>query len=217
MKAYRIYTKISHDLIPDYVFGGSILDIGADLGFNQINCRHSKRFLEANKNGNYLGIEIKRRDKPLLNIIETDIFKWRNTKKYDLILAIELIEHIQFRDWVKLFNKLKNWVAINGYLVITTPANESLEKYLQNHEKTILGVYPFSNYYQTHVVFGITKKVIRYFLPNAKINTYYRKSNRIADESWFRTIARFFKRILILDSRVFPQKFSYIVIWCNEK
>ena len=216
MLPYRLYTKQLHDLIPDYVFGESLLDIGADLGANQLGSRHRKKFITLSNNGAYLGIDIKQRELPLLKIIEQDIFTWKTDRKFDTILMVEVIEHIQFRDWVKLFEKVKSLLNPNGYLYLSTPANEKLQNYLKNAEKTILGEDNYSDYYQCHVVFGITKKVIRYFLPNAKIGTYYRKRWK-QGHGKIMSFARIVKRIITLDITVIPYKFSYIVVWRKEK
>jgi len=216
-------TEIYYDSIPDYVFGKTILDIGSGDGSSQLNSVHKDKFLLAD----YFGLDIRANilDNKM-NIIHGDIvdFEFQKEQVWDTILAIAVVEHIPFSEWELLFEKLRSWVAPNGYLVVMTPSAEKLDKYIHSkdyssHKNNPL--YGLNSPSNCHVVFDITPKILRFVMPNAKVKelrcSVFDIPFREEGESvWWATL-RLVKRIITLHPyiRKIGKKKHLLAIWKN--
>lgn len=191
-----------YDDIPLKYIGGNILEIGVS----------EERLLKSKlgnkiKEGNYLGIDINAKDGENLSIIKADIIDYELKGNYDTILVIEVLEHIHFCYWKPVINKLKENLSANGYMIVSTPYNETLKKYIRS------SYYEVTNKHLVHTVFSIDKKVMRYFFPGCEI--------KIVKSIWWRqdgaglvwSILRFIKRYLFESS---PIRKSIMVFWKKE-
>jgi len=187
---------VQYDDIPIHYIGQTILEIGVN----------EKRLLQSKlapkiKEANYLGIDIKLRTKPKLETIEADIIDYKINGTYDTILAIEILEHIPFCHWNSLINKLKQALNENGSLIISTPYKQKLEDYIYSVP---------NDPYQIHTIFGVNKKIMKYYFPNCKI--------KIISTFWWRqdntnliyASLRFLKRLLF---GISPIKRNIMVFW----
>ena len=114
-----------YDLIPEEIIinAKNILDIGIGDLSTQLMSKYKNIFLS----DKYTGIDNRSEISTNLKYKNIDILDFETTKKYDLVICIEIIEHVQFRDWEKLFNKLKSLISENGYLFITTPYKQEFD------------------------------------------------------------------------------------------
>jgi trans-aconitate methyltransferase len=197
-----------YDQIPDELLNGRICEVGAGSGENQLWSRHKDRFLELNREGNYIGIDIADRKKTELNIQQIDVLEWTPEEKFDTVIAIELIEHIQFREWSELFEVLKSLVRPGGVLYLSTPYNQRLENYIQSYENQTQGD-PF----QVHVTFGITESILRHFLPGVKCIVKKRYNFREEGESFAWALARCLKRVVTRHPYAKPSMVKLFAIW----
>ncbi len=194
--------KFTHryDIIPPEVLMDPILEIGSGEGIRQVNCLHKKFFL----NADYLGIDILKPEFPELNIIEGDIITFIPDRrfKFNTVLMVGSLEHIALNHWSFVCNKLKVLCKENGNIVLYVPYKESINKFYQGVED--------------HLVFGITKELMRYFFPGAKIKVIYDQMLKEYNESFFWGIARWIKRLLTLDKKIFkifPKRVGLLIIW----
>jgi len=200
-----------YDCIPDECLSGYILDLGASLGINQLGSKHKEKFLLAVREDRYTGIEAFMPLEPLLPITEGNIMEYQPDRKFDLILLMDVIEHIQFRDWFILFPRLKEWLQPNGILILTTPYKESITGYLHHQ-----------GYYSCHVVFNISRDIISRFLPGARFeNSQYMQKRiiwRDKDESHLWALMRFIKRRLTghRHGRILKRRKRLNVFWKKE-
>ena len=152
--------------IPERVFTDKknplILELGCGNGKRQLTSVYAKYFQT-----NYLGLDIFKFDSEL-NIKQIDIMDYSFEKNsIDILLAFEILEHIPLRDWNYLTNKMKECIRPNGYIVITTPYKEQLEKYCYDTLEN-------RRYFQIHNVHNITKGMLEYFFQNSKKNRLLR-------------------------------------------
>lgn len=197
-----------YDQIPDDLLNGRVCEVGAGSGENQLWSRHKDRFLDLSRDGNYVGIDIADRKKTELNIQQIDILDWTPEEKFDTVLAIELIEHIQFREWDNMFEVMKSLVKPGGVLYLSTPYDQRLEMYIHSYESQTQGD-PF----QMHVTFGITESVLRHFLPSAKCIVQKRYAFRAEGESFAWALARYIKRIVTRNPLAKPTRIKLVAIW----
>ena len=144
-----------YDQIPDYCLqdANSILDVGSMNGLSALLSRHREHFLNAEARNMYQGVDIQQYPRLFLEpILTCDILDFETGKKYDLVLALHVVEHIAFENWPRLFDILHGLVAPGGYLVVATPHKEN--------EKEAPPV---------HVVFDIRKELLSSFMPHATI------------------------------------------------
>lgn len=208
---------LRYDVVPKELFSGNILEIGARNGEAQLCSRHRKAFLRANREARYLGLDILRPQSPELTIIPLDFFDYdQDGQTYDLVLMLEVIEHISLRDWPLLFQKVKSCLRPNGKLFLTTPSNESakhLTEYLPLFKLEPMG---------GHVVYSITPEMVRLFLPNAKFRIIRKRYPfKTETESWFRALARFMKRVLLHQPLAFVwlklELNALVVLWTKPE
>jgi len=181
-----------YDQIPDHLIRGSVFEVGARYGEGQLGSRHRERFIEKSRDGSYYGIDvIPVPEECLLNISQTDFFDMATSEKFDTILALEVMEHLSFRDWSKFINKIRDVLKPHGYLFITVPYNEPTERvslYIDSFDAESFG---------GHVTFGITPDVIRLWLQGAKCRIKrHRVHWREEGENHLRAVARFVKRVV---------------------
>jgi len=208
---------LRYDMIPRKLFSGNILEIGARNGEAQLCSRHRDAFLQSSKEARYLGLDILRPDSPELMIIPLDFLDYdRDDQTYDLVLMLEVIEHISLRNWPLLFQKTKSCLRPNGKLFLTTPFNESakhLKEYLPLFKLEPMG---------GHVVYSITPDMIRLFLPNAKCRIIRKRFPfKTSNECWLRALARFIKRVLLHQPLAFNwlklELNALVVLWTKPK
>lgn len=193
-------TSYWYNLIPDEIITDkSILDIGANNGLLQLGSRHKDKFLL----NDYLGIDVNPPETVHLPIIQADLFNFKPEKLYDLVICIEVLEHIALRDWSLAFKKLKSFTKKDGCLFITVPHNQHMNSYLHKMAKL--------PYHQKHVVFGITERTVHFFLNNADIHTVKHPSLwREPNEGYIKPTLRLIKRFL---TRHHYFKHGIVAIW----
>lgn len=174
-----IYNAIDIDLI-----GKKVLEIGCS-DENILNSKLSDRIMKAD----YTGIDMMNKCK-VLSVIKADIINYELTEKYDTILMIEVLEHIHLRNWEPLLKKLKNALTTGGNLIVSVPAKQKMNRYLQ---------YWNTNYWEIHTIFNIDKKILRFFFPEKTVKikfvrlVIFNQDNK----SILWAVGRFIKRILI--------------------
>jgi hypothetical protein len=179
-----------YDQIPDSLFQGELLEIGARYGEGQLASRHRERFIEKSRDGSYWGIDLLLRQSPL-RIIQMDFLEMKTTKRFDTVLAIEVLEHISLCHWSRFIHKMVDMLRPSGHLFLTMPFNESTNSVIEqlNH----CGDKPFDG----HVTYGITPRLIEVWLQGA---TFKRKRHRVYwredGESLLWAIGRAIKRIV---------------------
>ena len=98
-----------------------ILDIG---------CGDSRiiELLDGKING-YIGVDLiaeqikaNQEKYPEFNFMNGDILNINLSGEYDLIILIAFIEHLSYEENIILFNKLKPYLAVDGSIILTTPA-----------------------------------------------------------------------------------------------
>lgn len=70
---------------------------------------------------------------PSLNILSGDskfLLEKKFQKNYDLIVSSEVIEHVEQKDKSNFAKNIYDLLKDNGYLIISTPRKEALDKYL---------------------------------------------------------------------------------------
>ena len=220
MKLEEQYLKVSgigrdskrYDIIPDECFEGAILDLGCSLGINQLNSRHKERFQKAVSEGRYTGVEAYIPLEPMLPVVRSDIMNYVPDKTFDTILLMDVIEHIQFRDWFVLFPRLKEWLNVGGVIVMTTPYNEDISDY-----------YYHKGYLSCHVVFNIKNDLILHFLPNAEFHRSFYVQKRLiwrdSGESHVRAFLRFVKRRITKHphGRILKRRHRLSILWKKDK
>ena len=123
-------------------------------------------FVSKAEDGSYTGIDKVHQGSPL-RIQQCDIFDLGETTKYDTVLCFEIIEHICYRDWPLLFDKLRSLVKPNGQLILTYPHKQKIEEYPVENVKQ-------HDYYIRTVVFGLSKGLLSQWLPGSKHKTLQR-------------------------------------------
>ena len=209
------YAVARYNMIPDDYFDGYILEIGARTGKMQLESRHRGKFMTANEQGRYLGIDISPQENTSLRVVELNFLDMDSESKFDTIIASEVLEHIAFRDWPKAFSLMKRMLRPGGKLFITTPHNEQLEDYIKYYHSQTGG-----EYFQAHVTFGITRKVMNHFLPGSRcevlrVGSPIRERNEFFGKVLIRTIYRIIKRHPYA-WRWIPHANSLIVYWTKK-
>lgn len=112
--------------IPKHILQGekSILEFGCATGLNQIIGVHRSFFIENNKAGRYLGIDLGQYDEKYLNIELGDIRTFGTDSKFDVVIALHVLEHIEFEEWTRVIPRLCSFLKNGGWLIIGTPDSE---------------------------------------------------------------------------------------------
>ena len=128
-----------------------ILEIGCGNGANQIGSIHHRFFEENAELGNYTGVDLGfYRYKYLKNIVHDDIRTMELSSKYDVVLAIHVLEHIPIEDWSGIAETLIGCLKPDGVLLVGTPLKETEE----------FAISPY------HVVLGIDEEMLLKYFPN---------------------------------------------------
>ena len=154
-----VETGNHYEDIPGYIFASSdsILDIGNCGGVNFCFSHHASHLERCQ----YLGIDIEPPEQSPLPTITADVLQWDNTEQYDLVIALHIVEHIDFNEWEDLFKRLKSWTR--KYLVIGVPYKES-----QRHG----WMYEGPPEPHKHKVYQISKGMLSKFLPDARFHVH---------------------------------------------
>lgn len=149
------YHSLHYDDIPESLLTGkkTILEFGSSNGLNQLISRHREFFIENNKAGRYTGFDIRNFKDVYLNIKRGDIRTYEPDCRYDLVLALHVLEHISLDLWEKVIQHLRAAVALNGALIIGVPNKEPQP----DHKNT------------NHKVFNITPSMLLEYIPNSEI------------------------------------------------
>ena len=186
--------------IPDDLLQGqkNILEFGCAIGLNQIISRHREFFINNNREGHYLGVDLEPYQEKYLNIIVGDIRDFKTEKKYDVVIALHVLEHIELSYWNETIQRLKSFVAQNGVLLIGTPNEE-----------------PDDND-EYHCVFNITVDMLKHYITGAdvlKIKKPFAFAEDGASFSW--ALVRYIKRRITHHPIVRPYH-RLLAIWKNE-
>lgn len=143
------YGEIPYRCIRD---AKSILDVGSSDGsMAKFSC-YGPIFDRVNDAGNYLGLDIQEFEHTYYHIIKKDLRDFTAKRKYDLVIASHIIEHIEIEEWQSLFHKLFGCVAEGGYLLVNVPFRQRKRVYNCECEP------------MNHKVYGIDKKLLESFL-----------------------------------------------------
>ena len=185
------------DIPPLMLKNKRILEVGSGYGKNQLLSRHKDIFL----NADYIGYDLLLQQKPLLNIVESDI---RNVEfereEFDVILFMHCVEHIPIEDWAKLFDRLVYALRVGGWFVIAAPYNENSRRPCD----------------PGHIVFDINENMLSSYLPRIRM---YRSSIRYPRYLGVRKLIWWLRRFLRGD-RVVPLgvlRRSFIAFWRKER
>ena len=184
------------DIPPSMLKNKRILEVGSGYGKNQLLSRHRDIFLHAD----YIGYDLFLQQKPLLNIVASDIRNVEFEKEsFDVILIMHCIEHIPIEDWAKLLDKLVCALRVGGWFVIAAPYNESEKR-------------PYDS---RHIVFDINENMLAAYFPRIRLyrsSIYYPRYTGVRKLIWWSR--RFFR-----GDRVVPLgilRMSFIGFWKKE-
>ena len=181
-KWYRISPQHYND-VPDDIMQGDlkVLEFGSATGINQLASRHRDFFVRNNAAGRYLGIDTRMYCEQYLNIEQGDIRIFDTGEKFNIVLALHVMEHIEIHHWRRVFAKLGRMLVDGGLLIVGVPCDECAEE-ASNEE---------------HVVFNITRELLEQYLPGADIREIhnYRFHEDGARFRW--ALVRFVKRWLL--------------------
>lgn len=151
--------------IPEELLQGEkkIIEFGPATGLNQLISKHSNFFATNNRIGNYLGIEIESYDDTYLTIEKGDIRTYVTKQKFDVVLALHVLEHIELGCWSEVCERLMSMTAPLGNLIIGVPHNEP------------------ENTSKYHLVSRISPEMIISYLPNAQVYSIKTRPNFIED------------------------------------
>ncbi len=86
--------------------------------------------------------------------IEADLVNWAGTGKYDLVLCVDVMEHIE--EDRKVFGNFCKMMKPGGYLVISTPSDLGGSDVRPGNEKSFIGEHVRDGYSKK----GITEKLL---------------------------------------------------------
>jgi SAM-dependent methyltransferase len=198
---------LRYNLIPDslLVEDISILDIGCGSGSGAISSRHNEFFLRASLGGRYVGIDVYPPDKTFLNVIKKDILDTSVLEfdQFDLVIALHLVEHIEFTDWPVMFRNVKELVRPGGHVFLAMPYKEKPIRYGHYRDDA-----------HRHKVFGITPELMYDFLPGATFEVSKERGPSFWEDgasfSW--AFMRYFKRRLLRHPLAYPL-FNLSITW----
>ncbi len=190
-----------YDDIPLEMIGKNILEIGVNQK-RILSSRLKSKILE----GNYLGIDIEPRPGPL-NVIQANIWGYDLRQKFDTILIISVLEHIELCDWDGIIKKLMDSLNPGGYLIAAVPYKQKLRDYVYSTDYNV-------SRDQLHTIFGIDRKVMLRYFPHAQIKIIKRIWWRQDGANVIWATFRFLKRLFFGES---PIKRNIMVFWRREK
>ena len=183
-------SRIGHyNEIPNFCIktAKSILDIGSSNGQMAKKSKYGFIFDKINNEGNYLGVDIQSFNYLYYNIIQADLLNFKPQRKYDLVIASHILEHLDISEWKNFFHKFFNCVSKKGYLIIITPFKQKITNMLHRPKA------------MQHKVFQIDKQLLEQYLSNGHYQyTKNLVSSFIKEENEFLpyTILRLFYRII---------------------
>lgn len=186
-----------YDDIPKHIMQGekSILEFGCANGLNHLISVHREFFIDNNKAGRYLGIDPFRYEEQYLNIELGDIRTFNTDSKYDVVIALHVLEHIEFEEWGRVIPRLCSFVKEGGYLIIGTPKDEP------------------EGANEGHLVSNITPDTFREFLSNYEVLQIRNKYSFAEDGARFAwALLRYAKRWITRHPYVRPYS-RLVVLW----
>jgi len=196
---YGIYSicPAHYNDIPEDLLQGEkkILEFGPATGLNHLISVHRDFFIENNKARRYLGIDLEPYEDHYLTIEQGDIRHFQTDQKFDIVLALHVIEHIELEYWASVLERLCSFVAPEGYLILGTPHNEP------------------PNTSEQHLVSRITPTTFLDFLPDAEITKFKTGYSFAEDGARFAwALLRYIKRWFTRHSYVI-QTTRLLVVW----
>ncbi len=149
-KRWNQYAKDYLSKLKDEVNGENFLEIGTGPGFF-LNAANQLGFESLGIEPYYPSYIFAKKQN--LNVINSSLSEVVLNKKFDLILAIEVIEH--FIDPIKEFEKMLNLLEDDGLIVLQTGCENSLEVLLKGRNR-------FYYYYDHHIYY--TPRTLNFIL-----------------------------------------------------
>ena len=191
-----------YSAIPEHLLDYTILDLGCGSCESQLQSKNATKFKTASQEGRYLGVDIEPGE--LLNTVRCDLFTLSTQASFDLVLLIEVAEHIDHARWPELFTLAKNMLAPTGTLIVSVPYREPVGSGMTDPN----GVCP-------HVVFNIDAARLREFLHGASVSYHGR---RTIQRRTFRNLITIFIHILRRNQLINPYRPIWILsTWKQEE
>jgi 2-polyprenyl-3-methyl-5-hydroxy-6-metoxy-1,4-benzoquinol methylase len=89
-----------------------------------------------------------------VEVIEADLVTWTGAGKYDLVLCVDVMEHIE--EDRRVFSSFCSMMKTDGYLVISTPSDLGGSDVHSENETSFIGEHVRDGYSKT----GITEKLL---------------------------------------------------------
>ncbi len=128
---YEIYKRWYIPLLKDFSHDSQVIELGCGPGYHL-------QFLKQNGFNNLYGIDISEQQVQKaksrgLNAEVKNIFEFfeENKNKYDIVFALDVVEHFHKSELLKLFTSINELMNENGILIIHTPNGTGL--FPQNH------------------------------------------------------------------------------------
>jgi hypothetical protein len=155
-----------YDFIPNkYLKNFKIFEVGTGIGDKQINSRNQEIFIKEN----YTGLDIKDRRKFLkdCDFYESSIIDFQFKRNYDVILMMEVLEHIPISNYPEILSKLTNHTK--KFLIFSFPYQERLRDNLETE------FFTRKDKYQCHVTYNLDEEILGYFIDESKVHLLYKK------------------------------------------
>ena len=121
-----------YQMISDYIFRNVLTSLNSEINILEIGCGEGNlmEYLKNKFNCKILGIDISQRQVAIareksLNVINSDIFKYveslEDRKIYDLIILVDVIEHLSKDRIEDLFIELSKTLKKNGSVIFKFP------------------------------------------------------------------------------------------------
>lgn len=122
----KVFKKRYLPLLRDFNKNAAIIDLGCGEG----------NFLQSLKDAGFVNLfgidiseqQIEKVSSKMVNARKINIFDFieTNKNKYDIIFALDFVEHFQKKELLKLFSGIYNMMSDNSILIIRTPNGEGL-------------------------------------------------------------------------------------------
>jgi 2-polyprenyl-3-methyl-5-hydroxy-6-metoxy-1,4-benzoquinol methylase len=123
---YKYYRKIFYPILKEFRKSASIIEVGCGSGY-------ILQFLNQEGFQSLYGIDISEEqiEKAKAKGLQTDVkdvfeFFDTNDKKYDIVFALDFVEHFYKQELIKLFTGIRGIMNENGILIIRTPNGQGL-------------------------------------------------------------------------------------------
>lgn len=128
---YEMYRRRYIPLLKNFSRESAILELGCGPGYHL-------QFLKQSGFNNLFGVDISEQQieiarKKGLNVEVQNVFEFFkiNTKKYDVVFALDFVEHFHKNELLDLFSSINAILNENGIFIIHTPNGDGL--FSQNH------------------------------------------------------------------------------------